>query len=417
VQPYVALGVGLKANGYDIRIGTHTNFESMARSRKLDFVPLSGNPEDILMTNWGEEWMSTGSNFIQFVRGLLRIIEPVAEQCALDCWNASQDSDAIIASRLGLAAGYHISEKLRIPLVPAYLQPYTPTHAFPTAFIYPEIRLGASLNRVTHIIAEAIFWSCFRSWTGTFRTEVLKLSPVKHRWLFWPEQRKNFPVLYGYSPTVVPKPVDWNDQIHVTGYWLMDETRDWRPPSDLADFLESGPAPIYVGFGSMRNADPEATTRLVVKALTVAKQRGVLLRGWGGLGGTSLPDHVFQVESVPHDWLFSRVKAVVHHGGAGTTAAGLRAGIPSIVIPFFADQPFWAHRIYKLGVGPKPISRKQLSALGLAEAITTAVTQNEMRTKARQIGQLIRAEDGVKRAVQVIDHSICKSSGDSHYAN
>ncbi|MCP4593378.1 MAG: glycosyltransferase family 1 protein, partial [bacterium] len=157
---------------------------------------------------------------------------------------------------------------------------------------------------------------------------------------------------------MAPKPSDWGEQAHVTGYWFLDHVSDWQPPADLVRFLESGPPPVYVGFGSMMSRRAEQTTRITLDALKQSGQRGLIATGWGALSQSDLPDEVFLIESVPHDWLFPRTAAVVHHGGAGTTGAGLRAGVPGIVVPFGGDQPFWARRVEALGVGPAPIPRK-----------------------------------------------------------
>ena len=190
----------------------------------------------------------------------------------------------------------------------------------------------------------------------------------------------------------------------MTGYWFLDPSIEWTPPADLVDFLQSGTPPIYIGFGSMGNRKPEETTRIALKALAMTGQRGVLAAGWGGLSQTDLPETVHMISSIPHSWLFPRMAAVVHHGGAGTTAAGLRAGIPSIVVPFFGDQPFWGQRVAKLGVGPVPIPKRQLSAERLTAAINQAVQNRPMRNQAAALGEQIRAEDGIAQAVSIIQH-------------
>jgi UDP:flavonoid glycosyltransferase YjiC (YdhE family) len=201
---------------------------------------------------------------------------------------------------------------------------------------------------------------------------------------------------------VISAPPDWGEEIHVTGFWLLDSADDWAAPSGLMDFLQAGPPPVYIGFGSMSTRKPEETADLVVEALKRTGQRAILLSGWGGLQKAALPDSVFMIESIPHSWLFPRVSAVIHHGGAGTTAAGLRAGVPSIVIPFFADQPFWGRCVEELGVGPAPIPRKELTAERLAKAVQAAVTDQAMRQRAADLGSKIQAEDGIGRAVEVI---------------
>jgi UDP:flavonoid glycosyltransferase YjiC (YdhE family) len=215
-------------------------------------------------------------------------------------------------------------------------------------------------------------------------------------------------MLYCYSPAVAPKPPDWSESAHVTGYWFLDHPLDWQPPADLLHFLESGPSPIYLGFGSMITRKPEETTRITLDALRQAGHRGVIATGWGALSQSDLPDEVFLIESVPHDWLFPRMAAVVHHGGAGTTGAGLRAGVPSIVVPFGGDQPFWARRVKALGAGPDPIPRKRLTADRLAHAIRIAVADEPMRKRATELGATIRAEDGVGNALKIFNQTMVR---------
>jgi UDP:flavonoid glycosyltransferase YjiC (YdhE family) len=216
-------------------------------------------------------------------------------------------------------------------------------------------------------------------------------------------------MLYCYSPAIAPKPPDWSEQAHVTGYWFLDHPSAWQPPADLVRFLGSGPPPVYIGFGSMVSRKPEQTTRIALDALKQSRQRGVIATGWGALSQSDLPSEVFLIESVPHDWLFPKMAAVVHHGGAGTTGAGLRAGVPSIVVPFGGDQPFWAQRVKALGVGPDPIPRGRLTAARLAHAMRVAVTDEPMRKRAVELGETICAEDGIGNAVRIVSQVIANS--------
>jgi UDP:flavonoid glycosyltransferase YjiC (YdhE family) len=223
---------------------------------------------------------------------------------------------------------------------------------------------------------------------------------------------KGMPVLYGFSPAVIPQPADWGADKKITGYWFLEPEEEWNPPAALVDFLDAGTKPVTIGFGSMSNRNPEETAELVIKALEMCGQRAVILSGWGGLQTSDLPDSVFQIDTVPHSWLFQRVAAVVHHGGAGTTAAGLRAGVPSVIIPFFGDQPFWGGRVADLGVGPKPIPRKSLTPERLAQAIQEAVTDGAIRQSASNLGEMIRSENGIVNAVEMIQLATSRSKMD-----
>jgi UDP:flavonoid glycosyltransferase YjiC (YdhE family) len=203
---------------------------------------------------------------------------------------------------------------------------------------------------------------------------------------------------------VFPRPPHWPPWYHLTGYWLLDQSADWQPPAQLAEFLEAGPPPVSIGFGSMPMVDQERLTTIAVEALRQTGQRGLLLAGWGGLGRGDLPDDVLRVDDVPHDWLFPRVAAAVHHGGAGTTAASLSAGVPTVTVPFITDQTYWGTRVAELGVGPPPIRPEHLTTARLTAAIRQVTTDQAMRERAANLGKQLKQEDGVACAVEIIEH-------------
>lgn len=211
------------------------------------------------------------------------------------------------------------------------------------------------------------------------------------------------PMLYGHSAYVLPRPDDWREHWYVTGYWFLDAAPDWQPPADLIAFLDDGPPPVYVGFGSMPGRDPAALTRLVLDALKKAEQRAILATGWGALAEIDVPDTVFVVSSVPHDWLFPRMAAVVHHGGAGTTAAGYRAGVPTAIVPHFGDQSFWGRCTERLGVGVQTVLRRSLTPDDLARALRRVTSDGVMQQRAILLGDRIRGEDGIGTAIQLIE--------------
>ncbi|HYO87882.1 MAG TPA: glycosyltransferase, partial [Candidatus Limnocylindrales bacterium] len=213
------------------------------------------------------------------------------------------------------------------------------------------------------------------------------------------------PYLMLVSPHVVARPADWPANHRVTGF-LFDDDTTWPPPQELADFLAAGDKPVYIGFGSMSDKDAERTTRVVIDGVQQSGQRAVLLSGWAGIGAAGVPNCIHLLKYAPHSWLFPRMAAVVHHGGAGTTAAGLRAGIPSIITPVGADQPFWGKRVYELGVGPKPVARAKLTAETLAAALRRAVTDGGMHERAAALGQKIEAEDSAGEALAAVRESL-----------
>lgn len=403
VQPYVALGKGLKAAGHFVRILTHQNYASLVSSQGLELWPLAGNVQDIVETTEMQARVEKG-NFIFLMAQMAKEAEARAVELAQAGLAASQGMDLLIAGMGGLYIGLALAEKLKLPLLQAYLVPFTPTRYFPGA-LTPGLPawVGPSLYRLSHQLVRQALWQGFRAADGLARQKVLDLPPAPF-WGPYPSDRAcSLPTIYGISPSVIQPPPDWGKNIHVTGYWHLEAGENWSPPDDLLDFLDAGPSPVYIGFGSMSSRNPEETAALVLQALSKSNQRAVLLSGWGGLGKVNLPDTVYMIDSVPHAWLFPRLSAVVHHGGAGTTGAGLRAGISSVIIPFFGDQPFWGWRIAELGVGPDPIPRRQLSSEKLAQAIHKAVTNKEMSGRAARLGARIRAEDGIARAVEIIE--------------
>ena len=209
------------------------------------------------------------------------------------------------------------------------------------------------------------------------------------------------PILYAYSPSVLPKPSDWGAGVHVTGYWFSDAEGNWPPQDDLLHFLDSGPPPVYVGFGSTVSDAPSRLARIAIHALEMAGTRGILGMDLGGVRKEELPSTIFPVSDIPHSWLFPRMAAIVHHGGAGT-GAGLRSGVPNVVVPFTSDQPFWARRVHQLGAGPEPLPARCLTSERLAAAIRTASHHEEMRRASSLLSVRINAERGVDRAVEII---------------
>ena len=398
VYPYLALGLGLKASGHSVRLATNVRFEKLVRQRGLDFSPMGNDGHTVTAPG-------TGGSSLSFLRQCVEFSKTKMRQLFIDGQNACQDADAIIYSTTGYFIGYHIAETRGIPFYGAFLQPIDSTGAFASAF-FSELpswfRVGrAGYNRLTHFLTTQVPWQLLRPSINQYRQEIFDLPPLSLRGPFQRIHRERHPVIYGYSPAILPKPADWGDWIHVTGYWQLERESGWTPPQKLVDFLSSGTTPVYVGFGSTTISNSEETTELVLNALTQAKQRGILLRGWGGLSQADSSDDVLMVDTVPHDWLFPQMAAVVHHGGAGTTAAGLRAGVPTITIPFYADQFFWGRRVYALGAGPSPIPRKQLDVDQLTDSIHKAVTDSGMRRRVATLGQRLRAEDGVAEAVRV----------------
>lgn len=403
-EPYVALGVGLAHAGYDVTVATHEMFRALAEERDLAFAPLGGDPRGVLADPLSDRWLATGRrrHLLPAARAFLRTMPALLAQSLADYWHVAQGSDLLLYSAVAAPVRW-IAERLRIPGIAALVQPLHPTRAFPTIALPMARRLGPWGNLATHRLAAHAAWRPVRSAVNAWRQTTLGLAPVPARapmpWL----GAAGTPTLYGFSPRVVPRPDDWDAAIHVTGYWTLAPAASWHPPRALSAFLAAGRPPVSIGFGSMTPRDADRLTAIALDALERAGQRGILLGGWGCLGTTrALPPNVFAIEEVPHGWLFPQMAAIVHHGGAGTTAAALRSGVPSIVVPLGFDQAYWGARVAALGVGPPPRRRGRVSAPWLAGVIRRAIQDPGMRSRAATLGATLRAERGVDAAVAII---------------
>lgn len=398
VQPYMALALGLQKAGYEVSLCADRLFETLVTSAGLPFVPVTAVPMSMMQQN-----LSKFGGPVKLMGWLERHFKPLARQFFADLEVATRQTDAILYSTLAFA-GYHVAEKHQIPTLAAYNVPITPTHdfqspSFPTAPRWFPFK--KSYNWWSFRLANKLFIYLIKGVVNECRRDVLGLKPLPDSF-YRNLDISRLPIVYGFSPTLLPSPSDWGEWLQVSGHWFLESQSEWQPPEDLLRFLVAGKSPVYIGFGSMVDEQIEAATRIVLGALQKSGQRGILLGGWGGLGSGNLPPTVLRLESVPHDWLFPRVSAVVHHGGAGTTATGLRHGRPTVVVPFFADQPFWGERVHRLGAGPSPISFARLSVENLAHAIDQAVNDSTIRRNAAILGEKLQDEDGVGKAVGYI---------------
>jgi sterol 3beta-glucosyltransferase len=395
-QPFLALGVALKQSGHEVRITSHKNNESLIKGLGLELFPLEGDIAQIISSQVGVEAMQA-DNPLKLLRSFNTLKSFVYDR-QIEFFNACQGSEAIIFHP-GAAIGYFVAHEMNIPGILGTPFPMTPTRQYPSIIVYDSPRLGGSYNLLSHKVFERIMWSATSAPTKEFWKKQFGSAP---RNFSCPYSKVN-PVLVSCSNHVFPRPADWPEHVHQSGYWFLDDEPGWEPPRDLMDFLEAGEPPVYVGFGSLgEHAEADKTTRLVLEALDRAGMRGVLATGLFGLSrDMALPANTFRLESAPHAWLFPRMAAVVHHGGAGTTAAGLRAGVPSVIITYGNDTLAWGRRVYELGVGPKPLPRKKLTVEQLAAALVESRTES-MITAAAELGKKIRTENGALDAAKVI---------------
>ena len=398
VQPCIALALGLAQAGYEVTLGADLEFEAAIKSRDVRYAPLRLNLRQFLNSADGQAAMNGTDRRPKKERREKsdELVFPMLD----DCWAAAQGADALIYDTM-LTPAYHIAEKLRIPAIMTSVMPnMSPTKAFPLIGV-PKIGLGRIGNRLSYEMYR-LGWISAHGTIARWCRQTLKTEPRSRFMHYGYRAGRPIPVLYSYSPLILSSPLDWNQDTLASGYWFLTGAEKWQPPPELTAFLAEGPPPVYVGFGSMVGLNALQLTRLVVAVVEQTGERAVFASGWGGMVDEHLPDSILCIGEAPHDWLFPKVRVVVHHGGAGTVAASLRAGRPSVICPFVTDQFFWGELIWQRGLGPRPIPQRQLTAHRLAAALRTAITDPGMHERAGAISNAIDHEDGVARAVAFI---------------
>lgn len=391
VQPFLALSLRLRQRGHSVKLAAPFRFKNFVGERGIDFVPLAGDPEDL-----SRRLNNAGQNFVKLVNELT----DHAIEIGADVWRqteaACKDTDLILHTFTHAVGAHTLAREKNIPDIHLQTFPmFTPTGDYPNVTL-PDLG-SRSLNRLTHKLSAMIIW-----WTSRIGFErVRRRAGLPPRKLYWPFEdtptRPRTPILCAWSPSVLPPSSDWTSKVHITGYYFLS-TDAYQPPAELQSFLGTGKPPACITFGSMVNRHAERIDNIVRESLAKTGNRGIILSGWSGVQRSSSNDLLY-LDSVPHSWLLARCHMIIHHGGAGTTAAGLRAGIPNIIVPFMADQPFWGMRVHAIGAGTKPIRVKNLSVENLSQAILEAEKES-LRKHAQSIGQQISSEDGTGEAAK-----------------
>lgn len=406
VGPYTGIGVRLREAGHDVTVATHQPFADLVRSCGLSFQPIPGDLHEVLASAVFQRWQRlspTPSGQVRqagSVTAVIRQIRDVMRQIGEGIIPViERKPDLLLLSNTLAPLSYHLAEAFDIPSMGVYWGPLEPTGEFPPIMAaYPS--LGRWGNLATSAFAQAMTDSVYSAAVRRQRS-VLGLAPTSLRQMRRCQRERRWRVLHGFSAALVPRPRDWRPELEVVGYWWSHRPAAWRPPAALVDFLDAGPPPVFVGFGSMAPDHAEQLSTLAVAALRRAGVRGVVQAGWAGL--TVCADDIIGIGDTPHDWLFPRMAAVVHHAGAGTTGAALRAGVPAVPVPVMIDQFFWAARLAALGVAPQAVPFARLSADRLAVAIRDALEQPRFRRQAALLAEKIEAEDGAGRVVELID--------------
>lgn len=399
VQPYLTLGQGLQAAGHRVRVATFEAFAALARDAGLAFTPIHGDAQALLTTASQHGFLAGRNNPWQIARALQRSYGTLAQSLP-DNLAALDDTDLVLNQLPAHLFGGDLAEHLGVPWAIVAVLPLARTRWMPLFGFPSALSRLPGYNPLTYRLGEQIGWQLFRRSVNRLRTERWGLRPAPFWGPYESIHRQRIPIIFGFSEHVVVRPPDWGDHVHLTGWWQPTDPA-WTPPADLERFIEAGPAPVFIGFGSMPVSDPAQTSALILEAVRRSGQRAVLHAGWAGLGGAQPPE-VFPLHYAPYDWLFPRMAASVHHGGSGTTGFGFWSGMPSVVVPFGFDQFYWGQRAAHLGVGPRPVPFRKLTAARLAAAIEAAVSDEGMRARAAALGQKLRAENGVQRAVAVI---------------
>lgn len=402
VVPYAGLGARLKAAGHDVAIATQEAFAETVRDVGCEYRWIPGDTRALLSSQEGQQWQRERTGRFAAMPTNISMGMRLLQEMGEGVLSAAHGADILLLQRTALWHGYLAAKALGVPGMALELFPSVPTADFPLPSF--DVRfLGRWGNRNIPRLAIAASRRIRTPMDGPFREFQRKLGlppsglgAVRAEML----RDENWRIYHGFSPSVVPRPADWRPGVEVVGNWWPPSPHGWKPAAELVDFLESGPAPVFIGFGSMTGRTGERLAETLSAALREAKVRAVVQSGWSGL--TSAGDDVITIGDVPHEWLFPRMAAVVHHGGAGTTGAGIRAGVPAVPVPILGDQPFWSERLVKLGLSPGWTPMRTLSADRLADLTQQAVNDRSYRQRAAAIAERVRAEDGAARVVEAV---------------
>ena len=404
VQPYVALALALQERGIPVRLASDPAFQGWVSQYDLPFIPFDGNPSALMTQPGGQSALSYDGNILRSLDASLRYLRaarPVYRQMLRSAWTVCQGAGAVLVG-LPTLWGAYIAEALGIPCIYALMQPFSRTAAFPCSLLPIQAPNWPPLNRFSYILVEQAIWLPWRGLIKQWLRSEVHFSPATFSTPAAGLYEKQAYVVYAFSPHIVPRPSDWPVTHRLTGFWFIDPPPAWRPTPDLEQFLAPGQPPVYIGFGSTGLRRKQAAIAAITRALEHTHVRAVI-----DLPRVDFPDsfdtrRVFFACGTPHSWLFARCSSAVHHGGAGTTAAALRAGIPSLVVPLAADQFFWANRVHSLGAGPQPIPQRSLDGAKLAAGLDQLVGVPALADQARHLSAAIQGENGARQAAAII---------------
>ncbi len=400
VRPYTLLGRELNRRGHDVTVAAFEPFRDMVEGAGLHFFPLSGDVMNVM-----NNLMKPGVNGTRFLNQVEKSLKNILPTLLDDLMRAGEGADAICCTFFG-SMYYSVAEKYKIPCIQTQYFPMDPNSTTPISSA-PGLHMNKGWNlasyKLGYFLISLLEKRYLTDWRKVNGLSVRKVSTQPDYEL----QGNMIPVIYAVSPMVMPRPRDWGEHIHMSGFWWNEDPCTFEPDDKLKEFLSKGDKPIYIGFGSMVSGNMSKTFNTVIRAVKAANLRAIISLGWSGEKmHIKNDDRIFVADYVPHDWLFPRVSAVVHHGGAGTTASGLRAGKPTLVIPFGGDQPFWGSRVQALGCGPKPVRREDLTVTKLTKALLDLTGHASYRVAAEELGECLRMEHGTQRAADIMEQEI-----------
>lgn len=399
VRPYMLLGQELHERGHEVTIAAFAPFETMIQEAGLSFYPLSGDIVDLMGRLLQPDAVGV-SYLVEFEKGI-RDIAPVLLDDLLHC---ADGAEALVCTFFG-SMFYSIAEKYDIPCIQTQYFPMDPCSDMPISSA-PFRKLGKWWNVLSYRIGYLLISTLEHRYLSTWRKE----NDMRRRHVCarpdYVSSGQTVPVIYAISPSLVPRPKAWRDNIHMSGFWWNEHVQPYTPSAELKAFLQAGEKPVYIGFGSMVSGDMTELSQIIQEAVALSGVRAVVALGWGQKEAAVPNEHIFYVDSVPHDWLFPRMAGAVHHGGAGTTASSLRHGLPTLIVPFGGDQPFWGDRVFAAGCGPRPIPREKLTAELLAESLSLLLHTPEYVASAARIGEKLRHEHGCATAADLIEKAV-----------
>ncbi|MEZ5008443.1 MAG: glycosyltransferase [Chitinophagales bacterium] len=406
VHPFVALGIGLKKAGFEVKIATHEEFKTLVEDYGLTFSPVVGNVGASMKTEQVKKSIDEGGKRKEFFNSLIDEAAPLFEQALLEFKTACEGAELVVSSALTLHVASYLTDHFDVPLIFCSVNPAGPTSEFHHILADPAIGpkvMHSAYNKTTHKILTEIIWRYIKAelepaWNKLMpEVKFPKLDPLQKAF-----ERKLPLILMAYSPAILPKPKDWSVLQHVTGFWWLPSIEKYAPEQALVDFVENGEKPIYAGFGSMANENDQMLSTIVIPAIKALHQRAVILDDGSDLSEFKNDPDLFFIKRADFNWLFPKMKAIVHHGGVGTTGLSIQAGIPTLIVSFIPDQRFWGWQLAQIGAMPKPIPKKSINYQTFHDSLQELINNQTYHNITHELAVKMKEEHGVDTAVDTI---------------